>query len=78
MAEGSVVNTVRMVYREWFEGWDKRPSIVKLLKVKDGKGDLANVAELLKNGSGDLKWRYQDDKKVYSRRSKIIRAINSW
>jgi hypothetical protein len=47
-----------------------------LLKVKDGKEDLASVAELIKNGRGDLKWRYQDDKKTYSRRSKIIRAIN--
>lgn len=32
MAHHSVVNSIQMVYKEWWEGWDGRPSITELLK----------------------------------------------
>ena len=47
-----------MVYREWHQGWDGRPSIVELV-----------------NNCKDFSWRHKDDKKLYSRRYKIIREI---
>jgi hypothetical protein len=56
MAHHSVVNSIQMVYKEWFEGWDGRPSITELLK------------------SG-YKWRSPMDKKVFSRRQKIVKEL---
>jgi len=32
LADFSVVNSVGMVYKEWFEGWDGRPSITQLIE----------------------------------------------
>jgi hypothetical protein len=61
MASSSVVNTIQMVYREWYEGWNGRPSI----------------SELLGENGQDFSWRSKDDKKLYSRRHKIIREIQN-
>jgi hypothetical protein len=57
MAHHSVVNSIQMVYKEWFEGWDGRPSISSLLE------------------KSSYAWRSPQDKKVFSRRHKIIRHI---
>jgi hypothetical protein len=59
LASSSVVNSIQMVYREWYDGWNGRPSISELLG---------------KNGQ-DFSWRSKDDKKLYSRRHKIIKEI---
>ena len=32
MAHHSMVNSIQMVYKEWFQGWDVRPSVTELFK----------------------------------------------
>lgn len=58
LAHISVVNTIEMVYKEWYHGWDQRPSIKSLIETY-----------------GD-RWRDKADKKLFSRRNKIILELN--
>ena len=59
LASSTVVNSIEMVYRQWYDGWNGRPSISELLG---------------KNGQ-DFSWRSKDDIKLYSRRHEIIKEI---
>ena len=58
LAHYSVVTSVETVWKEWYQGWDGRPSIKHLIDTY---------------GSA---WRDPKDKKMFSRRKKIIDVLN--
>lgn len=58
LAHHSVVTTILMVWKEWYQGWDGRPSLQQLIET---------------HGNA---WRDMKDKKMFSRRKKIITELN--